>query len=342
MITIECKTCKKRNQYPESLLGQEVKCDCNAIIQITEPEELLTDAPISFDNFLGLFYHDIANFKLINNNTLDLYTLKVQNNDFVYSHLVETLRNVLIPYVLSKNTRNDYANKIGTLSKRAREKFRNYWLDNQKTADREGELGELLLYAFLESHLKAPKILSKYEIKTANNDYVKGADGVHLLKLDNLDYQLIFGESKLYATLKEGIDAGFVSILEFLDKRKDGYEMNLVDTELFKEAYNDALYAKLKQILLPTNSDIEYNLDHAFGLFVGFNYSIDDQIRTAPNNVARDAIRQNVQDIVNKSIKTMNDNLSHTKLSGYSFYIYAVPFSDLTNKRREIIGDIIS
>jgi hypothetical protein len=51
------------------------------------------------------------------------------------------------------------------LSKKARGKFIDY-INNKG-----GELGELLLYCFLESHLKAPKILSKLELKTSTNHY---------------------------------------------------------------------------------------------------------------------------------------------------------------------------
>jgi len=53
----------------------------------------------------------------------------------------------------------------------------------------------------LETHLNAPKILTKLEVKTAPNDYVKGADGVHLLQLNEQDFQLILGEAKRYGDL---------------------------------------------------------------------------------------------------------------------------------------------
>ena len=67
----------------------------------------------------------------------------------------------------------------------------------------DGELGELLLFCFLESQLKAPKILSKLELKTTSGLYVNGADGVHFLKLEDGNYQLIFGESKMYVDIKK-------------------------------------------------------------------------------------------------------------------------------------------
>lgn len=55
----------------------------------------------------------------------------------------------------------------------------------------------------MESQLKAPKILSKLELKTTSGLYVNGADGVHFLKLEDGNYQLIFGESKMYVDIKK-------------------------------------------------------------------------------------------------------------------------------------------
>lgn len=50
------------------------------------------------------------------------------------------------------------------------EKFVDYTRNN-------GELGELLLFCFLETHLGAPQILTKLELKTSISHYVNGADG---------------------------------------------------------------------------------------------------------------------------------------------------------------------
>ena len=64
-----------------------------------------------------------------------------------------------------------------------------------------GKLGEILLYLFLENKLDAPKLLSKVELKTSGNQYVFGSDGVHLFQLDNKNFQLILGESKIKGVL---------------------------------------------------------------------------------------------------------------------------------------------
>ena len=69
-----------------------------------------------------------------------------------------------------------------------------------------GELGEILLYLFLEQDLQAPKLFSKVELKSSTNDYVKGADGIHFKfrndSVGNKILQLVVGEAKIKNDLK--------------------------------------------------------------------------------------------------------------------------------------------
>ena len=118
-------------------------------------------------------------------------------------------------YCLSRRTWEEYKNKPMRLSRLVRDKFR-------KLSSNKGELGELLMFSFLESDLNAPKLLSKMELKTNPNNYFNGADGVHYLKVSDENYQLIYGESKVYSDLKNGIKEAINSIHDFkYEKIKD-------------------------------------------------------------------------------------------------------------------------
>ena len=112
------------------------------------------------EDFLDLFYHDIKNQSLSHSNTLNTFVLKITNNRFAYKELSKVLGNKLHHFALSRKevTRLKEADKLRCLTDRAREKLRNY-------KSNEGELGEILLYCLLESHLNAPKILTKLELK---------------------------------------------------------------------------------------------------------------------------------------------------------------------------------
>lgn len=285
--------------------------------------------------FLDLFYHDINNAELDKANKLNVYTLKIKNNSFAYNELVDQLSNQLYHFALSRTEVQQLikANEYSTLVKKAQEKLRIH-------SSNEGELGEILLYCLLESHLNAPKILTKLEIKTAKNDYVKGADGVHLLKLSDTDYQLIFGESKLNSNLQTGIYEAFNSLSKLLSEDKIKYEIGLVNSQLIKEASNPEVYDLLKRVIIPTAADDTINTDYSFGIFLGFDIEITEQELDMANSKFRTHMREKIKDHVQGVSKTINNQINKTEFRGYDFHIYIIPFSDLQTIRKQIIKEL--
>lgn len=289
--------------------------------------------------FLDLFYHIITDYPLKNSNKLNVFALKIQNNRFAYSDLVELIGNHLYYFALSRNEVQKLKDNdlLNTLIQKSKSKFRDY------TAN-EGELGEVLLYCLLESHLKAPKILTKLELKTANNDYVKGADGVHLLKLDDNNYQLILGESKLDSELQQGIYDAFASLSKILknDSSKLSFEIDLVNSQLVKETYDEKQYEKLKSILLPNAREDKSNLDYSFGIFLGYDLKISNEEMKLSNSVFRTKIKDRIKAEILSKVDSFNFQIKKNEFTGYQFYIYIIPISDLAIRRKSIIQELIS
>ena len=306
-----------------------VASDCFSYCRMIEPD-------IKGD-FLDLFSHDIENQNLYGGNTLNVFTLRIRNKSFAYDDLVEELGDRLHYFALSRSEVADLKrkDKLRSLVTKAKEKLRRH-------ESNDGELGEILLYCLLESHLKAPKILTKLALKTANNDYVKGADGVHLLKVNEKEYQLIFGESKLYAKLKGGVESAFTSILTLLkeDSNKLKFEIGLVNSQLIKEVYDEASYDSLKKVIFPSARDDEHYLDYSFGIFLGFHLDISPEEKRLSTGDFRVTIRDKVKNCVIASIDDINDRLKNEGLSNYKFYIYVIPFSDLAMQRKAIIEQL--
>jgi hypothetical protein len=300
-------------------------------------------------DFLDLFYADIKDYRLANDNKLNVFTLKIANNAFAYEELVDLLGNKLYHFALSRSVVDDLKEKdqLNTLIGRAKSKLREYIAKEKASAragkNEGGELGELLLYCLLECHLNAPKILSKLEIKTSNQMYVNGADGVHLLKVNDRDYQLVFGESKLHADLGRGIADAFKSIGTLLKDRKGklAFEIDLVNSQLVKEVFDDAAYQVLKKILLPSAKDDETNMDHSFGIFLGFDMAITTEEIKKSNSEFRTHIRERIKTEIESKVASINDHIKKQEFTGYSFYIYIIPFSDLSTHRVDIINQLI-
>ena len=290
------------------------------------------------DGFLDLFYHDMKDQVLDNKNSLNLFVLKLKNNAFAYDELIEELGNSLCHFALSRKSvrRLVEEQKYKSLVDTAKERLRNHNVN-------EGELGEILLFCILESFLNAPKILTKLELKTSNNDYVKGADGVHLLKIDDKNYQLIFGESKLESNIRSGIYSAFSSINTFLtQKGKSKYEIELLNSQLAKETFDENGYEVLRKIIIPSAKDEQTYLDYSFGIFLGFNIDIDEEEKKKDFSEFRTIIREKIKNHVSENLASINTQLKKGEFTGYKFYIYVIPFSDLQNTRKEIIKQITS
>lgn len=287
--------------------------------------------------FMNLFTKIIEDESLENENKLNLFALKISNNCFSYEALSEELGNILTTYALSRSTYNELCSKrkYTSLVMKAKEKLR-------KAERNDGELGEILLYCMLESHLNAPKLLTKLELKTAANNYVNGADGVHLLKIDDSTYQFIFGESKLNSNLRTGIKEAFKSINTLLkdDLNKLRYEISLVNSNILKETVTEDSFNTLKKMLIPTENDDNLDIDHSFGIFLGFDLPISEEEQKMKNSDFRTLMYSKIEQAVRNELLILKDQIAKTEFIGYSFYIYIIPFSELSSTRKKIIENL--
>lgn len=210
---------------------------------------------------------------------LDLFLLPINARNFDYNSVSDNLMESVADYALSWKIRDKYKDKVMTLSRKAREKFK-------EAAKNDGELGELLLFCFLEGHLDAPKILTKLELKTSNQLYVNGADGVHLKKVSDKKYQLIFGESKAYNDLNRAFDNAFKSIHEFVnevnaegnDKSGINFEKGLISSNIESDIFEKDEEEILNVLLYPEEKgNYKFSLDDAFSIFIGYEIDIKDE-----------------------------------------------------------------
>jgi hypothetical protein len=290
------------------------------------------------ESFLDLFYNDLECEVEGTNSKLNLQILRIENNQFVYDPLVKKLSNAVIHYSISKKQFSDFEKdrRYGELNALALNKFRDHSVND-------GEAGELLLYCFLESHLKAPKILTKLEIKTARNDYVKGSDGIHMLQIGPKQFQLIFGESKLDASLTTSISEAFKSIHDFITRDKDNiyHEMSLLDSQLCKEALDEEMYQFVKSIVFPTaDGNGSKEKDNAFGIFAGFEIGSTPEELKMKNDEYRNMVRQRIKEEVQGKLAHIQKKIKEYKLYNYTFYLYVFPFMKIAETRKKIIQDL--
>lgn len=270
---------------------------------------------------------------LRNNNCLRLFCLDISNNEFSYAGLHQFLQRNVGRYVFSRATIEQFiadgdADAIGL---KAIELLRQANKPEDDGAG--GELGEMLLYLFLEQKLNAPKLLSKVELKTAKNQYVFGSDGVHLLPLGDKMFQLVLGESKIKGDLKDAVDDAFKSIQKV--SNDTGNEIRLIERNVLAESFDPEMTELIKSIIVPSKRDLSIAVDNAFGVFLGYTLGIDSNgYSNADFRLAVDT--QIANDL--KSIAAYIENkINKLNMSGYSFYFYILPFNNASKDRATVI-----
>jgi hypothetical protein len=280
---------------------------------------------------------------LISENTddgfLDLFLLPINARNFDYNLVSDNLIESVADYALSRKIRDNYKDKAMTLSRKAREKFK-------EATKNDGELGELLLFCFLEGHLDAPKILTKLELKTSNKLYVNGSDGVHLKKISDKKYQLIFGESKTYDDLNRAFNNAYKSIGDFIkevnakgdDKSGINFEKGLISSNIESDIFEKEEEEILNMLLYPEEKiNYVFSLDDAFSIFIGYEIDIKDEQKKCttdefPAEIERKIITQ---------IEAYKDNIykliQKFDLLGYTFYVFIMPFTNIDENRKKIL-----
>lgn len=270
---------------------------------------------------------------LRNNNCLRLFCLDISNNEFSYAGLHQFLQRNVGRYVFSRATIEQFvadgdADAIGL---KAIELLRQANKPEDDGAG--GELGEMLLYLFLEQKLNAPKLLSKVELKTAKNQYVFGSDGVHLLPLGDKMFQLVLGESKIKGDLKDAVEDAFKSIQKV--SNDTGNEIRLIERNVFAESFDPEMTELIKSIIVPSKRDLSIAVDNAFGVFLGYTLGIDS------NGYSNADFRLAVDTQITNDLKSIaayiENKINKLNMSGYSFYFYVLPFNNASKDRATVI-----
>ena len=293
----------------------------------------------SIENGFDTVFSEIDSTKklnLKNNNCLRLFYLDISNNEFTYTGLHRLLQRNVGRYVFSRASIEQFkaegdAEAIGL---KAIELLREANHPDDYGAG--GELGEILLYLFLENKLNAPKLLSKVELKTTGNQYVFGSDGVHLFQLDNKNFQLILGESKIKGDLNDAVDEAFKSIKK-VSSNPDN-ELRLIEKNILSESFDEETTEFVKSLIVPLKRDKTIGVDNAFGIFLG--YTLDIDATQYSNSEFRDAVNEKLKNDLDNIASNIEKKINKSGLTGYSFYFYILPFNNAQEDRAAIINKL--
>lgn len=279
-------------------------------------------------------------FDVVNKNYLRMFMLNTENKLFNYDEMYDYILPNITKYVFSRKRFAEIENnplKQGTIILDALNHLRP--IENEADKGAGGELGEILLYLFLEQDLHAPKLFSKVELKTSAKDYVKGSDGIHFKFRTNSEgikiLQLVIGEAKIKNELKKGIDEAFESIEKYLSENTQ--DRNLLDTHLMDQLVDKEEAELIKEYIMAIPRKKK---EIVFGIFIGYsiNYSgVTETNDKFDQKVKEENIKQ-VLSFKNHIIKTIN---SH-HVSNYEFNFYFLPFHNAARDRKVIMDSLTS
>jgi hypothetical protein len=278
---------------------------------------------------------------LANPNSLRMFHLAVDSNLFTHDTLHRFLLRNVGRYVYSRAQIDNFtvsgdaetiaANAIAQL--RERYGTAGTWLGD--------ELGDVLLYAFLEHLLDAPKLFSKYELPAAAGGCIESSGSVHLLSLDSATpaYQMVFGKSRILGDLQDAVDDAFEAIVEIRSGATTS--LNIVDNTAFTRLYSPEAADELKSAILPSKTVTAPApaMDKAFGVFLGYKLGLD-HIRFS-NAEFRDAMQAKMETDIANNVAYIKDKIATLRLGTHSFYFYILPFNDADADKQSIMETLL-
>lgn len=255
------------------------------------------------------------------------------NNRPMVKELVSWLIREVVDYCIPRSRiarakaadeRSGGSSEVVGLANEARRLFANLKLS--------GEGGEMLLYLLLEVGLGLPQLLCKMALKTDEEMHFHGADGAHAKLLDDDRLALYWGESKLYASASEAVDAAMVGLAPYL--KDTGGPEAFRDLGLLRD-YLDLKDPELTQLVKAFFEEGKFGrraVEARGAALVGFSlddyaYPLESDRITATKTAAEQFARWQ---------KAVGASIAKNGLERFVMEIFFLPFPDVEAFRTEL------
>ncbi len=268
-----------------------------------------------------------ANLGLRNPDDCQIFRLKIEDNEFTYLGLKKYLNINIGRYVYSRAEMERYRaeGELESVGMDAAQYIRENSTGN--------ELADMLLYAFLEEVLGAPKLLSSIELGAAST-----CAGIHLNTISGSmpSYQMVYGSSKIEGDLKTAIDSAFDAVKKIKEKRITGVE--LVNSAAFGKSVDRQTALAVKEILIPSQQTQDPP-GTAFGLFLGYSLGLKPEDYSAAEFIEEAAAK--MENDIHDCATYITDKITSLHLGMHSFYVYVLPFNSAHEDKNNIINMLI-
>lgn len=259
----------------------------------------------------------------------NFYLIECTVDEIREKDFIDLISRFLVVYSLKKS---DYENidkyNLKDIYKIAREKFTNLPLS--------GELGELILFALLESDRNAPQILNKMSLKTDGNMHIHGLDAIHM-GVWNKELCLFYGSSKMYGKLTKGLYDAIKELENFEeDPKNEKLEINLINNNIDSSRFKEYT-SQLKEVLNPYSKKTSLRIVYA--IFIGFNWDSIKKLDFKNIRNIKSELEICYANYENNIIKKCEQKISKSKIDR-SFEFFFIPFKSVSDIR-EYFGKVI-
>jgi hypothetical protein len=201
------------------------------------------------------------------------------------------------------------------------------------------EIGDIMLYAFLEQVLEAPKLFSRIELLTNGSPKGFGNSGVHLCDLcadtSAPAYQMVFGKSHIAGVLEDAVDEAFVAIEAIRDDKVN--ELQLVDSAIFKQSFDTEEAEALSRLILPSPN--KPALNKAYSIFLGYEIGLAGSTYSQADYIAQ--LNWKMQQDIKAHIAYIAAKIKSAHMEQYSFYVYTLPLNNAAADKRGIMNSLL-
>ena len=202
------------------------------------------------------------------------------------------------------------------------------------------ELGEMLIYAFLEGKLLAPKLMSRVELSTELAQYKSMCESIHLFSGINEEgipfNQMVFGASNIVGDIREAVDHAFDAILR-IDQHA-AKEIQMVEKTVFERSFSEDEISFLQKVIIP-EPNAKSNYQTAYGIFLG--YSIGVNAHDHPEMDFEELVTSKMISDIRQHAQYIARKITDNGLDEHSFYIFILPFMDAESNKSEIMDRVM-
>lgn len=205
----------------------------------------------------------------------------------------------------------------------------------QKSTNRNGECGELLLYLLTEWVLEAPQLLAKMSMKTTSSMPVHSSDGIHV-KFDSQSNKLIFfwGEAKIHKTIGSALSDAVESISTALDHSKLKEDIRLVRRFINTTGLPTTAQAKLVEYLDPLSDSYDQKI-YASTCLIGFDFAAFSKLSSVNAGEIETFFTKQLELELEKATKSLQTLLANKNISHHRLEVFFLPVESVTQLRND-------